>query len=122
MFFVLSRAVLIGFVLGLVFFQRVQAQEGRKKEAEIYELGEIVVSARKPAIERTSNIVRLTSENIKDFGAKNAAEALSYATGALPTTGRRNQADILIRGIKQIYITKCNRKKIRYLKTIDYDK
>jgi len=71
------------------------------KEFEVYNLGEIVVSADKARVKEVAVINEITAEDIKATNSKTLAEALSYAPGVRVTTGAKNSPSIYIHGFAQ---------------------
>ncbi|RLB04549.1 MAG: hypothetical protein DRG83_04615 [Deltaproteobacteria bacterium] len=92
----------IGLILRLLFFQLAYAQGALDKDDfGFYQLGEVIVVGKRASVPKKFSVVRLSGEMLKISGADNISDALLCATGLLPTTGRKNESDILIRGIKQ---------------------
>lgn len=71
------------------------------KEFEVYNLGEIVVSAEKPKVKEVAVVNEITAEDIKTTNSKTLAEALSYAPGVRVTTGAKNEPNVSIHGFAQ---------------------
>lgn len=70
-------------------------------EFEVYNLGEIVVSAEKAKVKEVTIIEEITAEDIKATNSKTVAEALANAPGFRVTTGAKNQPDIYMNGFAQ---------------------
>ena len=75
-----------------------------KKEFEVYDLGEIVVSAENPKVKEIAIVSEITAEDIKATNSKTVAEALTFAPGIRVTTGRKNEPNVFIHGFDQTRI------------------
>lgn len=71
------------------------------KEFEVYNLGEIVVSADNAKVKEVAIVNEITAEDIKATNSKTLAEALSYAPGVRITAGAKNEANVSIHGFAQ---------------------
>ncbi len=88
--------------LVLFIFSLSWAETGQeKKEYEVYNLGEVVVSAEKPKVKEISIVSEVTAEDIKATNSKTVAEALSSAPGIRVTTGSKNTPNVSIHGFSQ---------------------
>jgi iron complex outermembrane recepter protein len=88
---------LILFVFGLSW-----AETGQdKKEFEVYDLGEVVVSAEKPKAKEVAVVDEITAEDIKATNSHTVAEALAFAPGIRVTYGAKNTPNVSIHGFAQ---------------------
>lgn len=71
------------------------------KEFEVYNLGEIVVSAESAKVKEVAVVNEITAEDIKATNSKTLAEALFNAPGVRVTTGSKNEANVSIHGFAQ---------------------
>jgi len=98
--------LLISFGLLFSFSLPVWSQE-KEEEADFtaYDLGEVVVSGEKPAaVTKTAVTNEITAEQIQATNSRTVAEALSHAPGVWASTGRKNEAQITLRGFNQTRI------------------
>ncbi len=72
-----------------------------KKEFEAYDLGDVVVSAKKTRVKDIAITNEITAGDIKATNSHTVAEALSHAPGVLVTTGAKNQSTVSIHGFDQ---------------------
>jgi outer membrane cobalamin receptor len=92
------------FVFVLFLFNIGWAEESQTtppKEFEVYNLGEVVVSAEKAKVKEVAVVNEITAEDIKGTNSKTLAEALSYAPGVRVTTGSKNSPAVSIHGFAQ---------------------
>jgi iron complex outermembrane receptor protein len=79
-----------------------QAAESGSKEYEVFDLGEIYVTAEQmPASRDVTVTTEITAEEIKATNSRTVAEALTYVSGVIVSGGRKNQPNIQIRGLDQ---------------------
>jgi len=71
------------------------------KEFDVYDLGEVVVSAEKAGVKEVAVVNEITAEDIKATNSKTLAEALFHAPGVRMTTGAKNEANVSIHGFAQ---------------------
>lgn len=71
------------------------------KEFDVYELGEVVVSAEKATVKDVAIVNEITAEDIKATNSKTLAEALFNAPGVRVTTGAKNTPSVSIHGFSQ---------------------
>jgi len=71
------------------------------KDFEVYDLGEIVVSADKTKVKQVAVVNEISADDIKATNSKTLAEALFRAPGVRVTTGAKNEANVSIRGFAQ---------------------
>ncbi|MEN6622246.1 MAG: TonB-dependent receptor [Smithella sp.] len=71
------------------------------KEFEVYNLGEVVVSAENAKVKEVTIIDEITAEDIKATNSKTLAEALSYAPGVRVTPREKSMPNISINGFAQ---------------------
>jgi outer membrane cobalamin receptor len=71
------------------------------KEFEVYNLGEVVVSAEKAKVKEVAVVNEITAEDIKATNSKTLAEALFSAPGVRVTTGSKNEPHVSIHGFAQ---------------------
>jgi outer membrane receptor protein involved in Fe transport len=71
------------------------------REFEIYNLGEVVVSAEKARVREVAVVNEITAEDIKATNSKTLAEALFSAPGVRVTTGAKNTPNVSIHGFNQ---------------------
>jgi iron complex outermembrane receptor protein len=76
--------------------------KGTEPEFEVFDLGEIFVTAEKPpAVQEVSVTTVITSEDINATNSRTVAEALSYVPGVKVSAGRKNEPNVQIRGLDQ---------------------
>jgi outer membrane receptor protein involved in Fe transport len=93
-------------VIPFVFFATAQAQEtlksGEQAGYEVFDLGEIFVTAEKyPAVRDVAVTTVITEEEIKATNSRTVAEVLTHVPGMRVSTGYKNEPDIQIRGFSQ---------------------
>jgi iron complex outermembrane recepter protein len=71
------------------------------KEFEVYNLGEIVVSAEKTTAKEVAVVNEITAEDIKATNSHTVAEALFNAPGVRVTVGSKNAPNVSIHGFAQ---------------------
>jgi outer membrane receptor protein involved in Fe transport len=71
------------------------------KDYEVYELGQVIVTAEKTRAKQVAVVTEVTAEDIKATNSRTVAEALSYAHGLVVTSGSKNEPNIILRGFKQ---------------------
>lgn len=71
------------------------------RDYEVYNLGEIVVSAEKPKVKDVAVVNEITAEDIQASNSKTLAEALFKAPGIRVTTGSKNEPNVSIHGFAQ---------------------
>ena len=71
------------------------------KDYQVYELGEIVVTADRPAGETIAITTKITPEEFQSTNSDTVAEALTYVPGVVVSTGRKNEPEISIHGFSQ---------------------
>jgi iron complex outermembrane receptor protein len=72
-----------------------------KKEYQVYELGEIVVSGESQGVKDVALTSEITAEDIERTHSITVPEALSYTPGITVTTGHKNEPEIRIHGMNQ---------------------
>jgi iron complex outermembrane receptor protein len=73
-----------------------------QKDYEVFDLGEIFVTAEKPpAVQDVAVTSVITEEEIKATNSHTVAEALTYVPGVIVSTGRKNEPNVQIRGLNQ---------------------
>ena len=77
---------------------------GQDKDYEVYELGQVTVSAEKTQAKQVAVFTEVTAEDIKATNSRTVAEALSYAPGILVSSGRKNEPSINLRGFGQYQV------------------
>jgi iron complex outermembrane recepter protein len=86
----------------LFVFSLSWAETGQeKKEFEVYNLGEVVVSAENPKVKEIAIVTEVTAEDIKATNSHTVAEALLSAPGIRVTTGAKNTPSVSIHGFAQ---------------------
>ncbi len=71
-------------------------------EYEVFDLGEIYITAEKPpAVRDVAITTEITAEDIKATNSRTVAEALSYVPGIRVSTGRKNEPNVQIHGFDQ---------------------
>jgi iron complex outermembrane recepter protein len=75
--------------------------EEQEKDFGTYTLGEIVVSAERPAVKSIAVNTEITPEQIDATNARTVAEAVQFVPGIQVTTGRKNSPSISIHGFDQ---------------------
>jgi iron complex outermembrane receptor protein len=79
-----------------------EAIEQGQKDYEVFDLGEIFVTAEKqPAVLDVAVTTEVTQEEIKATNSHTVAEALRYVPGVIVSTGRKNEPNVEIRGLDQ---------------------
>lgn len=100
-----KKFILLSLFLSALFVFNISwAEEPAAKptsEFEVYNLGEIVVSAEKPKVKEIAVVNEITAEDIKATNSKTLAEALSSAPGVRVTTGSKNEPNVSIHGFAQ---------------------
>ena len=76
------------------------AQE-KEAGASVFELGEVVVTAKKEAVSLATTVTEVTKEDIKAMGAQTVAGALDQIPGVAVRTGGKGQSYVRIRGFDQ---------------------
>lgn len=71
------------------------------REFEVYNLGEVVVSAENARVKEVAVVNEITAEDIKATNSKTLAEALFSAPGVRVTTGAKNAPNVSIHGFAQ---------------------
>jgi iron complex outermembrane receptor protein len=72
-----------------------------KKDYQVYELGEIVVSEKGQGVKDVALTNEVTAEDIERTHSITVPEALSYSPGITVTTGRKSEPEIRIHGMNQ---------------------
>lgn len=72
-----------------------------KKDYQVYELGEIVVSEEGQGVKDVALTSEVTAEDIERTHSLTVPEALSYSPGITVTTGRKNEPEVRIHGMNQ---------------------
>jgi iron complex outermembrane recepter protein len=76
--------------------------EQGQKDYEVFDLGEIFVTAEKPpAVQDVAVTTEVTQEEIQATNSHTVAEALRYVPGVIVSTGRKNEPNVQIRGLDQ---------------------
>ncbi len=70
-------------------------------ESEVFELGEIIVTAEQEYISKVATINEVTAEDIKAYNAESVAEALELLPGTNIRVGARGESYIRVRGFRQ---------------------
>jgi outer membrane receptor protein involved in Fe transport len=79
-----------------------EVAEQAQKQYEVFDLGEIFVTAEKPpAVQDVAVTTEVTQEEIKATNSHTVAEALRYVPGVVVSTGRKNEPNVEIRGLDQ---------------------
>ncbi|MDI9571068.1 MAG: TonB-dependent receptor [Pseudomonadota bacterium] len=71
------------------------------KEFEVYELGEVVISAENAGIKEVAIVNEITAGDIEATNSKTLAEALFHAPGVRVATGAKNAPNVSIHGFAQ---------------------
>jgi iron complex outermembrane receptor protein len=71
---------------------------------EVYELGQVTVSADKTQTKQVAVVTEVTAEDIKATNSRTVAEALSYAPGILVSAGRKNEPSVNLQGFQQYQV------------------
>jgi len=72
-----------------------------KKDYQVYELGEIVVSGDSQGVKDVALTSEVTAEEIERTHSLTVPEALTYTPGVTVTSGRKNEPEIRIHGMDQ---------------------
>lgn len=72
-----------------------------KKDYQVYELGEVVVSEEGQGVKDVALTSEVTAEDIERTHSLTVPEALSYSPGITVTTGRKNEPEVRIHGMNQ---------------------
>jgi iron complex outermembrane receptor protein len=81
--------------------KEIQMAKLDKKDYQVYELGEIVVSEEGQGVKDVALTSEVTAEDIERTHSLTVPEALSYSPGITVTTGRKNEPEIRIHGMDQ---------------------
>ena len=95
------KLILIWSFIALIFISAPLFAQEANKSAEVFTLGEIVVSTNKEVVTLATTITEVTEEDIKAQGAQTVAEALDLIPGVDVHTGGKGQAFVRIRGFEQ---------------------
>ncbi|MDY6824724.1 MAG: TonB-dependent receptor [Thermodesulfobacteriota bacterium] len=87
-------------ILSLWLISPVRAQDKNNSE-EVFQLGEIVVTAEKQTVNLATSVSEVTLKDIKAQGAETAADALEFLPGVDVSVGGKNQSHVNIRGFSQ---------------------
>lgn len=77
------------------------AEKEAAKDFDVYDLGEVVISADKPAVKEIANTNIITAEDIAKTNSHSVAQALESAPGIRVTTGTKNQPSVSLHGLQQ---------------------
>lgn len=94
------RETVIPFTL-LLFTASLCLAQGQVPGPAVFELGEVVVSAKKEAVNLATTVTEISEQDIKARGAQTAAEALDQIPGVDVKTGRKGQSFVYTRGFSQ---------------------
>jgi outer membrane receptor protein involved in Fe transport len=96
-------SVLVFVVVGLFCISWAEeVTEYSQKQYEVFDLGEIFVTAEKPpAVLDVAVTTEVTQEEIKATNSHTVAEALRYVPGVVVSTGRKNEPNVQVRGLDQ---------------------
>lgn len=90
-----TKMILIGILIVLLTPAWILAEAGSEPA---FELGEIVVTDRRPGVEDVAINYEMSRETIAATGSKTLAEALNFAPGITVTRGSKNEPEISIHG------------------------
>ena len=96
----LSLAIVWSCVFVLFVVDGSIAQE-EKTGSEVFELGEIVVTAKQETVSLATTVTEVAEEDIKATGAQTVADALDQIPGVDVRTGGKGQCFVYIRGFDQ---------------------
>ena len=96
----LSLAIVWSCVFILFVVNGSLAQE-EKTGSEVFELGEVVVTAKQETVSLATTVTEVTEEDIKAMGAQTVADALDQIPGVDVRTGGKGQSFVHIRGFEQ---------------------
>ncbi len=88
------------FVLAFLFTTVCEAEE-KASGAEVYELGEVVVTAKQEAVNLATTVTEVSLEDIQERGAQTVAEALEQLPAVDVQKGGKGQAFVSLRGFDQ---------------------
>ena len=95
----------IGFWMCLLtvgfFVANVYAAEEESSGSQVFELGEVVVSSERQAVNLATTVTEVTLEDIEAIGAQTVAGALDMIPGVDVQTGGKGQAHVSLRGFDQ---------------------
>lgn len=97
------RRFCIAVTIVLMLAQYTWARDGSSSEPEpgVFELGEILVTAKQEEVDLATTVTTVTSEDIRAQGAQTVAEALDLLPGVDVQSGGKNQSFVNIRGFDQ---------------------
>ncbi len=96
----LSLAIVWSCVFILFVVNGSLAQE-EKTGSEVFELGEVVVTAKQETVSLATTVTEVAEEDIKAMGAQTVADALDQIPGVDVRTGGKGQSFVYIRGFDQ---------------------
>jgi iron complex outermembrane receptor protein/outer membrane receptor for ferrienterochelin and colicins len=88
------------FVLAFLFAAVCLAEE-KASGTEVYELGEVVVTAKQETVNLATTVTEVSLEDIKERGAQTVAEALELLPAVDVQKGGKSQAFVSLRGFDQ---------------------
>ncbi len=88
-------SIFILFTVGGSFAQK------EKTGSEVFELGEVVVTAKQETVSLATTVTEVTEVDIKAMGAQTVADALDQIPGVDVRTGGKGQSYVRIRGFDQ---------------------
>jgi outer membrane receptor for ferrienterochelin and colicins len=91
---------MFGFILAF-FFVTVCLAEEKTSGTEVYELGEVVVTAKQETVNLATTVTEVSLEDIKERGAQTVAEALELLPAVDVQKGGKSQAFVSLRGFDQ---------------------
>ena len=99
------RSVFLGVVLILAFtVVPVASAQETPSDADVYQLGEVVITAERQGVESVAIVREITAEDIKDKGARTLDEAIAMLPGVVVRTGARGVPRVDIRGFRSRHI------------------
>ena len=97
------RGIILAATIGLFFAPIPCVQEVASAESgsQVFELGEILVTAEQEQVDLATTVTTVTQEDIRQQGAQNVADALDLLPGVDVQMGGKGQSFVSIRGFDQ---------------------
>ena len=103
----MKKRMLLGFLLlcsvGFLLLPGVSPAETGKKDAGVYTLGEVVVSAEQEVVEAAGTSREITAEDIQNKDARTLDQALQLLPGVEIRTGAEGTPRVDIRAFRETY-------------------
>lgn len=101
-----TLSIVLIFAVTLVWLGMAWAadQKDQTKDYESYDLGEVVVTADRPAVKEVAPLSVITAEDIAATNSRTVAEVLQYAPAIRVTSGQKNEPRVSLHGLTQSQI------------------